>query len=86
MQKYQGTPISSEFNQWDYKTVFTLNTGVKAPSVLYLNNQYGYPDGYDLRVSNTAGLIAEVKEEGNYISIYFKEGAESETTIEVSRK
>ena len=51
--------------------------------MLYLNNQYVYPNGYTLKITNSLDLEPAVTDKGNYVHILFSGTEESETTVEV---
>ena len=53
-QRTQGTPQEMNFNEdsGKFSIKFMVNTGVKAPTVLYLNQSYYYPAGYDITITS----------------------------------
>ena len=63
--------------------MYTVDPTVTEPSVLYLNNQYVYPNGYTLKITNSLDLEPAVTDKGNYVHILFSGTEESETTVEV---
>ena len=45
----QGTPTLMHFetSNANFTAIYTINTDIDAPTIIYLNKQYWYPNGYD---------------------------------------
>ena len=72
---YQGIPKSFKFdeNNKNFEAEFTYDKKIKNPSVIYLNKNYYYKNGYDLKImdkNNTSIDGVEITEEGNYINFF----------------
>jgi len=72
---YQGYPLELNFNDDTkiMKSVFKYDNSIKSPSVVYVNKDMNYPNGYDVNVYNNEGEIIDVnvkKINDNYIEVY----------------
>ena len=73
----QGVPKSMNFetSNAEFTSVFTVNTSIKEPTVIYYSTEYWYPHGFDLIVSDaTKNLIPETdytldQTKDNYLQI-----------------
>ena len=74
-QRTQGTPQEMNFNEdsGNFSHKFMVDIGVKAPTVLYLNQSYYYPAGYDIAITSegqTLGTDAyEMTDSENFLEI-----------------
>lgn len=78
IQSYQGYPLSFSFNDEskEANAKFIFKKSIEEPSILYLNSELNYPNGYYLTISDDEGeaIDANVKEiNENYVSIYVNE-------------
>ena len=78
IQSYQGYPLSFNFNDEtkEANAKFIFKKAIEKPSILYLNSELNYPNGYYLTVTDDEGeaIDANVKEiDENYVSIYVNE-------------
>lgn len=50
----QGVPTFQNFNMdtSEFNADFTVNTSIEAPTVLYLNKQYYYPNGVNIEFTD----------------------------------
>lgn len=87
-QAYQGIPIKLFFiaETGYFSTSFTLSPSVNAPTIVFLNEEVMYPNGFDLSVSNTLNLKPTISQKGNYIYIQFMNPQISTSTIVISAK
>jgi hypothetical protein len=72
---YQGYPLELNFDDDSkvMKSSFKFDNSIKSPSVVYVNKDMNYPNGYDVRVYNNDGEIIDVdvkKINDNYIEVY----------------
>lgn len=86
IQSYQGYPLSMQFNDEtiEFNSSFILNNQLIDPSVIYINRQLFYPNGYDLEITSSTGeeIDVDVQEiDDNHISFYIK--TKGEMTIKV---
>ena len=65
---------------------FTLDTNITEPSVAYLNEEYYYPKGVDIKIKADNGtyLTPEIDQQGNYHSFMITDEALNGTLIRVS--
>ena len=56
VQAYQGVPEEIAFDNTSahFYTKFQVDGSIKAPTLLYYNQQYYYPNGYELRIQCAA--------------------------------
>ena len=75
IQYYQGIPLEVNFNDEtnDFYASFKYDGNINESSVLYLNKNLNYKDGYNLKITDESGNKIEeinIEEKENYI--YFK--------------
>ena len=58
-QRTQGTPTSMDFNENNshFSLTYTVDTSIDAPTVIYANQEYYYPTGYDLYLKSGNKLV-----------------------------
>jgi len=88
----QGVPTKTEFNTQDsiYTAEIRLNTSIEAPTVVYCNGEYHYPNGHEveLKVDNvplTADqyTIDGQTQESNYTNITVTDKSLNEKTLSI---
>ena len=59
LAKTQGTLLSQNFNTNNSQFIawIKVNTSVEAPSEIYLNTQYWYPDGFEILITQDGKQI-----------------------------
>ena len=75
IQYYQGIPLEVIFNDEtnEFLARFKYDKNINEPSVLYLNKDLKYKDGYDLHITDDNGIeIEEVVSEEKENYIFFK--------------
>ena len=89
IQYYQGIPLEVNFNDdtSDFYAMFKYDKNIKEPSILYLNKDLNYKDGYDLKITDENGNKIEdcdLKEEDNYISFKINRNNEEDLIVKVT--
>mmetsp|Transcript_28691 Transcript_28691/g.51076 ORF Transcript_28691/g.51076 Transcript_28691/m.51076 type:complete len:527 (-) Transcript_28691:326-1906(-) len=72
-QFVQGIPLSMSFDSTSkaFELVFTVDTSIAAPTVLYLNEEVHYPKGYSLTITNDQGYSVLPQTKTNSISVQY---------------
>ena len=86
IQYYQGEPLEVFFNDEtsEFLARFKYDGSIEEPSVLYLNKELNYNNGYKLEITDDKGNIieeVELEEKGNYI--YFKVNRDKDENLVV---
>ena len=74
-QRTQGTPTEVNFNNDNghFSYTFKVNTGIEAPTVLYMSEEYWYPAGFDISIKSSGQIIDstayEQSTDGNFTEI-----------------
>ena len=89
IQYYQGLPLEVFFNDetGEFFARFKYYRNINKPSVLYLNRDLNYKDGYELDITDDDGNPIEelsVEEEGNYISFKINRDKDEELIVKVT--
>jgi len=60
MMAIQGEPTGTKFNSNTsaLTATYTVNTDIAAPTVVYLNTEYWYPDGYGYDIVANGALVS----------------------------
>ena len=88
IQYYQGLPLEVFFNDdtSEFLARFEYDGNIEEPSVLYINKDLNYKDGYKLEITDDDGKAIEevvVKENGNYISIKINRSKEEKLIVKI---
>ena len=86
IQYYQGEPLEVFFNDEtsEFLARFKYDGSIEEPSVLYLNKELNYNNGYKLEITDDKGNKieeVELEEKGNYI--YFKVNRDKDENLVV---
>ena len=78
IQSYQGSPLSAKFDAETalYKGSFIYDDIINAPTVIYFNRDYFYPNGADIFIKDEDGKIVDYIVESdseNYFSFIIKQ-------------
>ena len=74
-QRVAGHATKVEFDS-DWKTggrfelEFEMDTAIQAPTIIYVNEQYWYPNGYNLSLTPQNAQIVDYKREKSYVEVY----------------
>ena len=74
-QKIAGKPINMFYNTTDssFRLVYSINSSIKEPTVVYINEQLNYKNGYNLHViskKNVTLVVNKLYKMGKLINIY----------------
>lgn len=88
IQYYQGLPLEVFFNDdtSEFLARFEYDGNIEEPSVLYINKDLNYKDGYKLEITDDDGKAIEevdVKENGNYIAIKINRSKEEKLIVKI---
>lgn len=69
-QAIQGLPLLMDFNAEtsEFQLIYNLDTTIQGPTVIFLNEKWYYPNGYQVRLS-PSGLATWSKISTNYIQV-----------------
>ena len=89
IQYYQGIPLEVIFNDEtnEFYASFKYDGNIKESSVLYLNKNLNYKDGYDLKITDESGNKIEevnIEEKENYIYFKINRKIEENLVVKVS--
>ena len=70
----------------DFVASYELKWDVKAPTLVYLNEELFYPNGYVLSVENSENVEYKTESRKNAIEVLFEDPKESVTTIRIKAK
>ena len=89
IQYYQGIPLEINYNDQnsEFMAKFKYDRSIKEPSVLYLNKDLNYKDGYDLKITDENDVKIEemnVEEKENYIYFKINRNNNDDLTVKVT--
>ena len=89
IQYYQGLPLEVFYNDdtSEFLARFEYDGNIDEPSVIYLNKDLNYKDGYELEISDDNGNKIEeitLEEKGNYIYFKINRNKEENLIVKVS--
>jgi endoglycosylceramidase len=67
----------------NFELVFRSNTDVQQPTLIYLNEEWWYPNGYTVDIT-PAIAVTWTSPETNRISVSFTEAAENGSVIQIN--
>lgn len=81
----QGVPTSQKFKMEssDFTAEFTANIKIDAPTVIYVNQPYYYPSGYNYTLSATSSQVTVDDSDSRYLKFQVTDPALDGTTIKV---
>ena len=89
IQYYQGLPLEVFYNDdtSEFLARFEYDGNIEEPSVLYLNNDLNYKDGYELEITDDDGKKIEevdIEKDGNYIYIKINRSKEDKFNVRIT--
>jgi endoglycosylceramidase len=90
-QYVQGTPVSMKFDVQSkaFELVYSLDASIQGPTVIYLNEEVHYPNGYVLTVTNNKGYSVTPKTAVNSVAVQYSADLPhgvSQTTLTITPK
>ena len=88
IQYYQGLPLEVFYNDdtSEFLARFKYDGNINEPTVLYLNKDLNYKDGYDLNITDDDGnkIDFDIEDKDNYISFKINKSKEEELIVKVN--
>ena len=88
IQYYQGLPLEMFYNDdtSEFLARFKYDGNINEPTVLYLNKDLNYKDGYDLNITDDDGnkIDFDIEDKDNYISFKINKSKEEELIVKVN--